>query len=258
MSGSFSPLSNEQLVLTPNEVANDHPLQSFKLSAHTTGVIHGYTDGVRKGTIQVEPLYALTKLTCIGIVSIPQVSRLDLLNKAKHRHDTEATLEIPENFQERLTFAIELGFSPQEPQSFGVGLNYELYSVVVRVVPNPNFPAEISEHFVSEMGNSGLQNQVDIASAELAFFQRIHGRTALVFREDSGEAYIMMAPAPMVRPPKLTIEFKRPDLRIEIIPFSESKKPTHKVRFYICDRGGRNKTEDLRQYITSIQLDAER
>lgn len=34
-------------------------------------------------------------------------------------------------------------------------------------------------------------------------------------------------------------------------------EPMHKVRFLICDKGGRNRKNDLRNYITSIELDAE-
>jgi hypothetical protein len=257
MNGSFNPLSNERIIFSPNEDTHDGPLPSFRFSAHTTGVIHRYADGLRKGTIQIEPLYALTKLTGIGIVSIPRVSRLDLFDESKHRHDVEAALEIPENVLERITFVIEIGPKPQEPQSFGVGLNYELYSVVIRIVPNPNFPSEVSEHFVAAMGDTGLQGQIDKASAELEFYRRVHGRGAFIFREDRGGAYVAMAAVPMVKSPELTIAFKRPDLRVEIIPFEEGKEPTHKVRFWICDKGGRNKTEDLRQYITSVELNAE-
>jgi hypothetical protein len=206
-------------------------------------------------------LYALTKLTGIGIVSIPRPSRLDLFNKTKHRHDTEAVLSIPEDISERITFVIELGPKPQEPQSFGVGLNYELYSVVIRVAPNPNFPSEVSEHFIAAMGDTGLQSQVDKAAAEIEFYQRTHGRGPFIFREDKGGAYVAMAIAPIVESPmaetpKLIISFRRTDLQIEIIPFEKGKEPGHKVRFWICDKRGRNKTEDLRQYITSVELGA--
>jgi hypothetical protein len=256
MSGNFDPLSNKWAAFTHNEDIGDHPLPSFRFTVHTTGVIHRYADGARKGTIQIEPLYALTKLTGIGIVSIPRPSRLDLFSGTKHRHDTEAVLSIPENISERITFIIELGPKPQEPQSFGVGLNYELYSVVIRVIPNLDFPLEVSEHFVAVMRDTGLQSQIDKAAAEIKFYQHTHGYGAFIFREDKGGAYLAMAAVPMAKPPKLTISFKRPDLQIEIIPFDEGKQPRHKVRFWICDKRGRNKTEDLRQYITSIELDA--
>jgi len=57
--------------------------------------------------------------------------------------------------------------------------------------------------------------------------------------------------------PKLKIGFDRDDLKIEIIPFEPLVEPTHKVRFWICDKGGRNKKDDLRQHIKSIELNAE-
>jgi hypothetical protein len=254
---TFDLSSYETSTPVPVDPANDRPLPSSRFSVHTTGVIHRYAEGVRQGTMQIEALHNLTKLWTFGMVSIPSVSRLDLLEVSKHRHDGTAILEIPENVSERITFLIEIGPSPQQPQSFGVGLNYELYSLVARVVPNPNFPAEIkAEHFVAAMSDAGTQGPIDKALAELSYYQRIHGNTAFVFREDKGGAYIAMAIVPMAKPPKLTITFNRPDLKIEIIPF-EGRPPTHKVRFWICDKGGRNRTEDLRKFISSVELNAE-
>jgi hypothetical protein len=252
----FNVFSDEETSLKPVEAEHDRRLPSPRFSIHTTGVIHRYADGIRKSTIQIEPLHALTKLYGIGIVSIPRASRLDIFIKAKHVHDAEALLEIPENVLERITFIIEVGPKPQVPSSFGVGLNYELYSIVVRVVPNPTFPPEVQPHFITAMANTGAQEKVNKAAAELAFYQTIHGRDALIFREDRGGAYVALAAVPMAKPPKLTITFSKPDLRVEIIPFDEGQEPIHKVRFWICDKGGRNKTEDLRGYITSVELDA--
>jgi hypothetical protein len=76
-----------------------------------------------------------------------------------------------------------------------------------------------------------------MVSAELGFYQRIHGQSAFIFREDRGGAYVAMAVVPMAKAPKLTIGFNRPDLKIEIIPYETSNEPRHKVRFWICDKG---------------------
>jgi hypothetical protein len=61
---------------------------------------------------------------------------------------------------------------------------------------------------------------------------------------------------PMARAPVLKIGFNRPDLSIEIIACETPTQPTHKVRFWIRDRGGRNKADDLRKHVVSIELDA--
>lgn len=61
----------------------------------------------------------------------------------------------------------------------------------------------------------------------------------------------------MHRPPDLSVEFDRSELSIEQIPFDRSKNPNNKVRFWILDRGGRNKSDDLRAHIKSYALDAE-
>jgi hypothetical protein len=182
---------------------------------------------------------------------------LDQFDRDRDRYDTAAILEIPDGVSERITFVLEIGPAPQQPATYGVAINYEIYSVVVRVVEQGTWPSELSEHFVHGMPQRGQykKRKVDRASAELDFYQRIHGRSAFIFREDGG-AYVAMAIVPMAKPPSLTIGFNQPDLSIEIIHFQEPK-PIHKVRFWVCDKGGRNKVDDLRKHIVSIQLNAE-
>lgn len=250
---------SENGTFVPDEVAAVVTVPSAKFSIHTTGEVHRYAGGQRQSTIYIEPLHSLTKITPIAFFSIPQVAKLDGFEEAKHRNDAVAILEIPEHVSERLTFVLELGPQPQQPVTFGVALNYEIYSAVVRLVPNfLNLPTEMVDHFIHGMPVKGQfdKRQTDKATAELGFHQRIHGQASLVFREDSG-AYVLLAEGPMLRAPQLTITFDKPDLRIELIPFDQVTRPTHKVRFWICDKGGRNRTSDLRNQIKSIELSAE-
>jgi hypothetical protein len=237
----------------------DRPLPSGRFSIHTTGEVHRYASGKRTNTIQIEPLHRLTKLARIGFFSIPRPARLDFLDERRDYHDLAGILEIPEEVSERLTFALEIGPKPQEPSTYGVALHYELYSLVVRLEATGFWPSELVDHFIHGMPVSGQfqARQIDRASAELEFYQRIHGRTAFIFREDRGGAYIAMAVVPMVRAPTLKIGFNRPDLSIEIIPYEIPTQPTHKVRFWIRDKGGRNRRDDLRKHIASVELNAE-
>jgi hypothetical protein len=255
--GGYS--TNEEGIFVPDEDVSGLPLPSCKFSIHTTGEIHRYAGGDRKSTIHIEPLYALTKVAVVGFISIPRPSRLDPFVESKHRHDAVAILNIPEDVSERISFAVELSPAPQQPITYGVALNYEIYSAIVRVMPTGNIAPELAEHFIHGMPRAGQfdKRQIDKANAELAFYQRIHGRTPIVFREDRGGAYVLLAVVPMRTAPKLKIGFDRDDLKIEIIPFEPLVEPTHKVRFWICDKGGRNKKDDLRQHIKSIELNAE-
>jgi hypothetical protein len=236
----------------------DRVLPGHRFSIHTTGIVH-YRDplGKRKSA-QIEPLHSLTKLALVGVLSIPRISSLNLFDESRHQSDAPATLEFPEDVSERITFALEIGPTPQTPATFGIALNYEIYSIVVRVVPF-TWDENLAGHFI---GGIAIQKNLQIkgvnkATAELEFHQRIHGRQLLVFREDKGGAYVTMAVVPMVKTPNLIVTFDRQDLRIEVIPFELEKAPTHKVRFWICDKGGRNKVEDLRRHITSVSLDAD-
>lgn len=245
-------------ILERHENRSEKPLPYGRFSIHTTGQVHRYVDGQRADTIHIEPLYQLSKITWIGFFSVPCPSRLDSFDEQKHRSDIEAPLEIPEDVSERLTFLLEIGPKPQNPSTYGVSLQYEIYSFVVRLDSSAIFPAELKDHFIHGMPSSGPfeSRQVEGADAELGFYQRIHGSGAFVFREDKGGAYIAMASVPMARAPNLTILFDRPDLHIETIPFEAPTQPTHKVRFWICNKGGRNKTEDLRRHIKSLALNA--
>lgn len=258
-SNRHSMTTNESGVFIPDKFESDRPLPSGRFSIHTSGEIHRYAGGVRRSTIHIEPLYALTKLAAVGFFSIPRVTLLELLDENRDRHEVAATLEIPEHVTQRLTFVIEIGPQPQQPETYGVALNYELYSAVVRMVSTSlNLPPEMTDHFVHGMPTIGQFNsqQIDKVSAELEFYQRIHGRSAFVFREDKGGAYVAMAIVPMAKTPKLKITFDRDDLDVEIISF-EYTQPNHKVRFWIRDKGGRNKKDDLRRHITSVELNAE-
>ena len=229
-----------------------------RFTLHTSGVIHRYEGGQRRQAIYIEPLHALTRLHQIGFISIPRPSRLDQPDRDKDGHDVAGTLELPEDVSTRITFVIEIGPNPQAPQTFGLALNYELYSIVVRIIPTPvALPPEQADHFLSGMPASGAfdKPQTDKARAELAFYQAVHGNAPPILREDSG-AYVALAAVPMREAPKLKIGFDRADLCVEQIPFDYATQPTHKVRFWICDKGGRNKNDDLRDHITSVELDA--
>lgn len=246
-------------IFVSDEKISDQEYTSTKLSIHTTGEVHRYLGGLRKGTIYIEPLYALTGLTLLGFESIPRLSRLDVLDEREDRHDVAATLEFPENVASRVSFLIEIGPNPQRPKTFGVTLGYELYSVVVRVNDPPfDIPHGMEEYFFHAMPSVGIfeERQIDEASAELAFYQAAYPQQH-VFREEGG-AYVVLAGASMRVPPKLIVAFNRDDLFIEQIPSTKKRKRNHKVRFWICDRGGRNKRDDLRSNIVSIQLDANR
>lgn len=244
-------------IFIPDEDDSDRALPSARFSIHTTGVVHYYSAGQRKETIHIEPLYSLTKVHVVGFVSIPRVSLLDKFDENKDRHDIAVTIDIPEHISDRVTFLFELGPNPQQPATYGVALNYELYSAVVRLVSNClNLPPAMTDHFIHGIRKSGQfeHRQIDKAKAELEFHQRVHGRNLLVFREDSG-AYVLLTVEPMYVAPQLKIDFDKDDLRIEIIPFGI--EPSHKMQFWICDKGGRNKKDDLRGHIASIKLEAE-
>jgi len=245
------------LQVTSDASSTGKPLPYARFTIHTSGAIHRYDAGKRKQTIYVEPLYSLTRTHQIGIISTPRLSRLDELDRNKHTHDIEDSLEF-EDVSERINFLIEIGPKGTRPKTYGVVLDREVYSTVVRPVSSPiEIPDIRVDHFISMMPSAGLFDaaQTDPANAELAFYRAVHGNAHVIFREGSG-AYVINATVPMRIPPKLKVTFNRNDLRIEQIDFDYYHQPSHKVRFWICDKGGRNKKDDFRSHITSIELDS--
>ncbi|GLR92690.1 hypothetical protein GCM10007858_03110 [Bradyrhizobium liaoningense] len=251
LKGAMSIEADELLA----ESDNEKPVPYGRFTIHTTGQVHRYSGGDRKGTSYIEPLHQLTKPNAIGFLSIPEASRLDLYDPIKHQADVSHLLEIPAEISERLTFLLEIGPVPMPVLSYGIGLNYEVYSLVTRMAA-ANLPGELASHFVEALAPSLFSSrQVRKDEAELGFYQRIYGSGSFVFREDSG-AYLALTSVPMARAPNMTIEFSSPHLSIEIIPYEVKPQPTHKVRFFICDKGGRNKSDDLRHHIRSVAFNA--
>jgi hypothetical protein len=237
--------------------SSDEPLPYARFTIHTSGTIHRYEAGKRRQSIYIEPLYSLTRTHPIGIVSIPRLSRLDELDGDKHVQDISASLEIPEDVSERINFLIEIGPKGTQPETFGVALNYEVYSALVRVIPSLIISDVLVDYFITMMPPAGVFDaaQTDPESAELAFYRAAYGGVPAIYRENSG-AYVTLAAVPMRIPPKLKVSFNRNDPRIEQIAFDYHDQPSYKVRFWICDKGGRNNKDDLRSHIISIELDS--
>jgi hypothetical protein len=141
---------------------DDNKLSSHaKISCHTTGEIHYYSGGKRKTTFHIDRLYKLRNTRKIAFFSIPRPGRLDSYEPDQHAAETVETLEIPQEIDERMTFAIDLAPAATEHSiTFGVVLKYEVYSVAVRVlrIAPVAIPSHLDEHFVHGVTEAGQAN----------------------------------------------------------------------------------------------------
>jgi hypothetical protein len=229
-----------------------------KYSCHITGQVNRYAGGKFMGNFFIEPLHLLTKVALIGIYSIPKPARLNPYDENIHGGDLVAVVEVPTEIDERISFAFELmplGAPPLD--THGVILNYEIYALAVRLI-EVEVPLDMADHFLEGSPKDGEfdSRQLDIAPAEIGFHLAKNGGRPPIYREKSG-AYMVLASTCMRVPPKLEVKFSDPNLSAEQIPFLGDRLPTHKVRFWIKDRGGRNKSLDLRGQIISVALDSE-
>jgi hypothetical protein len=231
-----------------------------KVSCHVTGEIRYYCGSAKpRRVFYIDKLTALSRITPVAFFSIPRVSKLDRVDPDRHRLSQEAAWKIADGIDQRRTFLVEMSPLPlpENIGGWGVAFGYELYGVIVRIVPSSSVPCgdETSDHFsygVPVVGTRKSRSS-SVPEAELEFHHKIHGDGMLAMREKSG-AYVVVASVPMRTHPRLTVTFNRKDLSCE--QDSEAKK-VHKVRFWIRDKGGRNLRDDLRQHIVSIMLDAE-
>ena len=247
---------NESLFKNPG--LENELVSHSKWTCHTTGQINYYANAASKPDINFfPPLFELSKATFIGFYSIPNAHRLDAYNCVSHSSDNLVVIEIPEEIDERLTFVIEmLPLNLCRQSTFGVVINYELYALEIRL-ESINFPQKMANHFIDGMPSRGdfESRQIGIPEAEIGFHKmRLNGIPPL-FRGNNGQ-YIMLTEVPMRCPPKLRVAFKKVELSIEQIMPEGNSPATHKVKFWIKDKGGRNKCTDLRDQILSIVFDS--
>jgi hypothetical protein len=224
-------------------------------TCHVTGQVNRDSYGRRAQVTFIEPLFRLSRRTPIGFYSVPDIEKLDELHGLPS--DTGAVLQVPDEISERITFLVEV--TPKnsaKPTSLGVVLGYEIYDLVIQII-SAEFPVEMAEHFI-EGGAVGQFDAmtIDIATAELTFHQTVHGHKHPIFRLGDG-SYVALTAVPMRVKPKLGAAFLRDGLSIEQIEFERpDPQPVHKVRFWICDKGGRNRKDDLRPYIKYLMFDS--
>jgi len=228
-----------------------------KISCHTTGQIHYENGSGRQAAFHIEPLHRLSRAHLVGFFSIPNVSRLEGLDRTLHTHDAEVILDIPAGIEERLNFVLEMAPRLTGFATYGVRLDYEVYAVIVRLVPSLPLVVskEVSDHFIHGTSTVGSLSQRAMTKqqAELEFLHCAHNHSGLIiFRTPSGQ-YVAIPPVVMRVAPTLRVTFSRSDLRVDV----GDDVDAHKIPFWIMDKGGRNKTEDLRPCITRIELDAD-
>lgn len=226
-----------------------------KITCHTTGQINRYANGQFASMHYVQPLYELPGIVPVAMYSVPTISRLDN-HPLSDIDDSCFVIEFPERIDERVTFHVGIGPKGSRPANFGIAADYEVYSLIIEPSPVPSFPS-CGERFVeaSPLIGTATNRHVDIANAELSFYNAVHGVGAKIFRENGG-SYVALTQQPMRATPNATVAFTRDDLSAEIIPAESGREITHKIKFWINDRGGKNKKDDLREFIKSIVFDA--
>lgn len=241
----------------PAQDRRGKPTPHARWTVHTSGIVNYRHANQEPTTQRIEPLYELTQNWLIGYVSVPEVTRLAPITPER-THDVEGIIDISPSDTGRITLGILV--CPPDPifdkNKFFLAANFETYAVAVTPLTLP-FPvdADMADHFIYASPKPPVETLcgVGAAEAEIRFYQKIHGPTPLVFRQNSG-SYVVLASQRMRVTPLLKVEFDRDDLSVEII---ESQEFRHKVRFWIRDKGGRNKIQDLRKHIISLELNAE-
>jgi hypothetical protein len=227
-----------------------------KFSFHTTGIVNYYPYRKKlQSRTRIKRLLDLTEFVPVAIYSVPSLERLD--QRRDHALPAVA-IDCRDYTAGRITFIIEMGpaIIPPNRDSVVFQLNHRnIYSAVIRLASHPQGSAEISEHFIIGLFGESYPDasEDEIISAEIEFNERAYPEGPPIFRKGDG-SYFIIGRGRMRTAPKLIVKFDRDDLRSEVIPISG--EPTHKVNFWILDRGGRNKRDDLRPHILNLFFDA--
>ena len=253
MDGAFVPSAERKGQITPHA----------RWTVHTSGIVnyrHGNNAAIPS---RIEPLYDLSENWLVGWVSIPCAKRLTPAD-ARKKLGNSIVVDFPPDANNRTTFGLVVAAAPPtETDVPFVSWNYETYSIVVTPAQLPvQIDADMRQHFVYGGFGAPVESLsgISAAQAEINFHEKAHGRHVKLFRLNDG-SFVVLANVEMARVPDLIVEFSRDDLSVELISTKDSKAPKHKVRFWVCDKGGRIKSEEAAavaiSHIVSIALDAE-
>lgn len=237
----------------------------LRLTVHTTGQVNLHGRGLEKSRLFLDPLTRMSKWYPLGVISVPNFAYLDA-HEGIAKEEVSAHLILASEIKDRLTFHIEIGPVPAPNDLEGLLCIFDTFCI--RIFPAQDIDVAHQENAYvfgmwSGIGYDSIQ--MHPAEAELSFIQRIDGERFYVDRSGDGR-YTLYTPRVMVWAPRIRMEFTREDLHMEIDharpadPVErndfERRLPRHKVRFWICDRSGRIKNEDLRPFIKDIVAEA--
>jgi hypothetical protein len=184
--------ATENRFVSSSQAEINTPLPHAKISCHTTGEIRYYEGGILQTTFHTDPLFKLANRQTIAFFSIPRPRRLDTYDSAQHASDALATLDVPQEIDERMTFAIDSAPASTElPITYGIALKYEAYSVGVRLLPAPPvaIPSDLRDHFLHGVlrPDKSTSRAIDKATAELEFHRTVHGTGPIIFRSSDAQ-----------------------------------------------------------------------
>lgn len=230
--------------------------KGVEISYHTTGLIN--YKNVSCPRIYGEPIYNITKPFSFMMISIPDISRLDLQNEDENEEDY--IWELPLDISGRVNFTFII--SPPDYYHFkdanliSAKISYwKLFDFNIIVGGSVPVPDTYNDHFIYASPNQGyLTSQaVDKDNALTMFHQKMNGNQGIIIYPPNKEGiWKIIHVVPMRIPPLLEIEF---DNRLYYAEKIDSQSTKVISRFIVKDQHGHKIKEAV--LIKSIALNAE-
>lgn len=220
-----------------------------RLAYHTTGRVN-YHGLLPIKPRYFEPLSDVTRRNTVFAIEVSDFARLEPL-EPRELTDTDRVMRC--NDVDAVCFALSI-IPTTEALEEGAPffrMDFERFSAALHAIAPPVHVGQSGVHAFAPQ-SSGHQT-LSKEEAELAYVQG--GARELIVSGPNGQGTYTLYPAVIMRTtPRVTMEFTRPDLRLEV---DYERSRAHKVFFRLVDKHGLVRQADLRGLIAGIELDAE-
>lgn len=222
--------------------------KGFSLSYHTSGMVN--PKRISGGATFHEPLFEISQLHSLVLISVPSVNRLDDYEKSQ---EDDSVIDVPDNT--RLDFQLFIGPPNASPPGTLATIECTIFSIFVAQSKIPDFLlAGKDNHFIFVRPQGAFETiQVQPDAAFTRFHQTIVGHDGiLVYGPNGAGEYLMVFAVPMRVPPRATIKIADPSLVAQI---DMTKLKNNSLRYVVRDQAKRIiKTPTA---IAELELDAD-
>ena len=258
-STSYASWSTSPEEQEPRQVTLEEPRpKSKRITIHQSGRVNYHENS---GSIFIEPLTRISRITCVYGYRIPSIEKLDPHPDKSGAED--AVFDLSDLSDGPVSFSVFIGPLSFAPPGRAVKLAFDAegYSLAIALDAVPvSVPAGYEDHFTTLRPERGpfLGQQVAEDQAMISYHQARTGSNGIVLYQPNGEGITrLIFSVPMRIAPKFTIELVDPELHVaEQDVQTDGRLERAMLKFKIRNR---RTGQIIRKEVAvkSIELDAE-